>query len=157
MVDHSILLEPLGSIFGMEQLCNGSFHIFLDELSKYKLIHWCEVKLSPFRRHFQMHFPQWKMYEFHLRFNWSLFLRFELTLLQHWFRYCWAVHHLFGPPVPDHRKAPPRRPRLCRWPSNVAIIQTHAFHKSDCLGHSRHWKLHGEVNKSSTDQITPVM
>ena len=27
-----------------------------------------------------------KMFEFRLRFHWSLFLRFELTILQHWFR-----------------------------------------------------------------------
>ena len=28
-----------------------------------------------------------KMHEFHLRFHLSLFLRFELTIFQHWFRY----------------------------------------------------------------------
>ena len=27
-----------------------------------------------------------KIYEFRLRFHWSLFLRFELTIIQHWFR-----------------------------------------------------------------------
>ena len=45
-----------------------------------------QTKLSPFRRrHFQMQFLM-KMYEFRLRFHWSLFLRFELTIFQHWFR-----------------------------------------------------------------------
>ena len=31
-------------------------------------------------------FSWMKIYEFHLRFDWSLFLRFELTIYQHWFR-----------------------------------------------------------------------
>ena len=28
-----------------------------------------------------------KMYEFDLRFHWNLFLRFKLTIFQHWFRW----------------------------------------------------------------------
>ena len=32
-------------------------------------------------------FAWMKMYEFHLRFPWSLFLSFKLTIFQHWFRY----------------------------------------------------------------------
>ena len=28
-----------------------------------------------------------KMFEFRLKFHWSLFLRFQLTIFQHWFRY----------------------------------------------------------------------
>ena len=31
-------------------------------------------------------FSWMKMYEFHLRFNWSLFLKYELTIFQHWLR-----------------------------------------------------------------------
>ena len=31
-------------------------------------------------------FSRMKMNEFHLGFHWSLFLRFELTIFQHWFR-----------------------------------------------------------------------
>ena len=31
-------------------------------------------------------FSWMKMYEFRLRFHWSLFLRFELAIFQHWFR-----------------------------------------------------------------------
>ena len=31
-------------------------------------------------------FSWMKRHEFHLRFHWSLFLRFELTIFQHWFR-----------------------------------------------------------------------
>ena len=32
-------------------------------------------------------FSRMKMNEFHIGFPWSLFLRFELTIFQHWFRY----------------------------------------------------------------------
>ena len=31
-------------------------------------------------------FSWMNMYEFHLRFHWDLFLRFQLTISQHWFR-----------------------------------------------------------------------
>ena len=31
-------------------------------------------------------FSWMKMHEFRLRFHWSLFLKFELTIFQHWFR-----------------------------------------------------------------------
>ena len=34
---------------------------------------------------FSSEFSWIKMYDFRLRFHWSLFLRFELTILQHWF------------------------------------------------------------------------
>ena len=29
-----------------------------------------------------------KMHEFRLRFHWGLFLKVQLTIFQHWFRYC---------------------------------------------------------------------
>ena len=46
-----------------------------------------ETKWPPFfRRHFQMHFREWKMYEFRWRFHWSLFLRVQLMIYQHWLR-----------------------------------------------------------------------
>ena len=49
-------------------------------------------------------------------------------------------------PFPDHRKAPPRSPGLCRWPSSSPVIQTHSFHESNCLGHC-HWKLCGRTGE----------
>ena len=39
-----------------------------------------------FQKTFSNTFSWMKMYEFQLRFHWSLFLRVKLTLLQHWFR-----------------------------------------------------------------------
>ena len=35
---------------------------------------------------FESAFYWMKIYEFHVQFHWSLFLRFELTIFQHWFR-----------------------------------------------------------------------
>ena len=43
--------------------------------------HWGQDKKT-----FSNEFSWMKMYEFCLRFHWSLFLRFELTIFQHWFR-----------------------------------------------------------------------
>ena len=39
-----------------------------------------------FQTTFSNTFSWMKMYEFCLRFHWNLFLRFELTIFQHWFR-----------------------------------------------------------------------
>ena len=45
-------------------------------------------KWPPFSRpHFQMHFREWKIYRFRVRFQWNLFPRVQLTISQHWFRW----------------------------------------------------------------------
>ena len=41
--------------------------------------------ISQMTQYCQMHFSM-KIYECCLRFHWSLFLRFEFTIFQHWFR-----------------------------------------------------------------------
>ena len=51
-----------------------------------------------------------------------------------------AFHHLCCQPFLDHRKAPPRSPRLYRWPSSLPVIQTHSFHESNSLSRC-HWQL----------------
>ena len=38
------------------------------------------------RQHFQRHFLEWKCMSFNEKFHWSLFLRVQLTIFQHWFR-----------------------------------------------------------------------
>ena len=38
------------------------------------------------RRYFQMHFLQWKWFQFRFKFHWSLFLTAQLTIAQYWFR-----------------------------------------------------------------------
>ena len=51
------------------------------------LTHWGRDKMAAISQTtFQDAFSWMKMHEFRLRFHWSLFLRFELTIFQHWFR-----------------------------------------------------------------------
>ena len=51
------------------------------------LKHWGQNKMvSIWQTTFSNAFSCMKMYEFHLRFHWTLFLRFQLTIFQHWFR-----------------------------------------------------------------------
>ena len=38
------------------------------------------------RRYFQMHLRDWKVWYFLFKFHWSLFLRVQLAIVQHWFR-----------------------------------------------------------------------
>ena len=40
------------------------------------------------RRHFQMHFLEKKMMEFRFKFHWNWFPGVQLTIRQHWFRWC---------------------------------------------------------------------
>ena len=51
------------------------------------LTHWGRDKMDAiFQTTFSKGFSWMKMNEFRLRFHWNLFLRFELTIFQHWFR-----------------------------------------------------------------------
>ena len=51
------------------------------------LTHWGRDKMAAISQTtFSGAFSWMKIYEFRLRFHWSLFLRFELTIFQHWFR-----------------------------------------------------------------------
>ena len=40
----------------------------------------------------------------------------------------------------------PESPGLCRWPSSLPVIQTHSFHESNSLSHC-HWKLCGRTEE----------
>ena len=52
------------------------------------LAHWGRDKLAAvFQTKFSKAFSWMKIYELLLRFDWNLFLRFELTVVQHWFIY----------------------------------------------------------------------
>ena len=45
------------------------------------------TKCQSFFWHFLMHFHEWKyLFEFRVQFDWNLFLRFQLTKIQHWLR-----------------------------------------------------------------------
>ena len=51
------------------------------------LTHWGWNKMAPiFQMAFWNAFSGMKMYEFQLKFHWSLFLSIRLTMPQHWFR-----------------------------------------------------------------------
>ena len=51
------------------------------------LTHWGRDKMAAiFRATFSNAFSWMKIYEFRLRFHWSLFTRVQLTIFQHWFR-----------------------------------------------------------------------
>ena len=52
-----------------------------------ELTHWGQDKMDAISQTtFSNAFSWMKMYECRLRFHWSLFLGFELTIFQHWFR-----------------------------------------------------------------------
>ena len=53
----------------------------------YIFTHWGRDKMAViFQTTFSNAFSWMKTFEFRLRFDWNLFLRFELTIFQHWFR-----------------------------------------------------------------------
>ena len=57
------------------------------EPSKIKWTHWVWDKMDPISQMtFSNAFSWMKIHEFRVRFHWNLFLRIELTILQHWFR-----------------------------------------------------------------------
>ena len=53
-----------------------------------RLSHWGRGKMADiFQITFSNAFSRMKIYEFRSNFHWSLFLRVQLTIFQHWFRY----------------------------------------------------------------------
>ena len=64
--------------------CWGCDHVYP---AVYGLIHWGRDQIDTISQTtFSNAFSRMKMNEFRLGFHWSLFLRFELTIFQHWFR-----------------------------------------------------------------------
>ena len=56
-------------------------------LCLYKLTHWGRDKMDAIlQTTFSSAFSWMKMFEFRLKFHWSLFLRLQLTIFHHWFR-----------------------------------------------------------------------
>ena len=54
----------------------------------WKLTHWGRGKMDAISQTtFSNEFSWMKMYEYRLKFHWNLFLRVQLTIFQHWFRY----------------------------------------------------------------------
>ena len=50
------------------------------------ITHWVRDKMATIFQTILNAFSWMEMYEFRLRFHWSLFLRVQLTIFQHWFR-----------------------------------------------------------------------
>ena len=75
--------------------CYHIFHVFwtveywklYHTLFPCKLTHWGQDKMDAIlQTTFSSAFSWMKMFEFRLKFHWSLFLRVQLSIFQHWFR-----------------------------------------------------------------------
>ena len=66
-------------------LINWHWHWWMWEI--FALTHWGRDQMDAFSQTTCSRAFSWmKMFEFRLKFHWRLFLRFLLTILQHWFR-----------------------------------------------------------------------
>ena len=71
-----------------------------NNLNMFSLTHWGLDKMDAISQTtFSSAFSWMKMFEFRLKFHWSLFLRVQLTISQHWFRWWFGAvqatsHHL---------------------------------------------------------------
>ena len=76
---------PMEFVFSTLNTGNATrFH----KISKAILTHWCRDKMAVVSQTTLSNAFSWmKMFEFRWRFHWSLFLRVQLTIFQHWFRY----------------------------------------------------------------------
>ena len=87
---HTKLVDTLFTVPRMPYVLVGrnfKLRYRLDCILVHPLTHWGRDKTAAiFQTTFSNEFSWMKMYEFRLRFHWSLFLRFELTISQHWFR-----------------------------------------------------------------------
>ena len=83
----NIFQTPCFNPFTSHGVFNECRPNILSKPIKSNLTHWGRDKMDAiFQTTFSNAFLWMKMYEFRLRFHWSLFLRFQLTLIQHWFR-----------------------------------------------------------------------
>ena len=61
------------------------------------------------------------MYDFHFRFHWSLFLGFEFTIFQHWFRY-WPIENNNAFKCHEHDKGYKKSNMTCAILPWAAVI-----------------------------------
>ena len=70
-----------------EQVSFSPGNCLLPKNTKPELTHWGGDKMDAISQTtFSNTFSWKKIYEFRLRFHWSMFLMFELIIFQHWFR-----------------------------------------------------------------------
>ena len=113
---NTLKAEQMATICSVEKLLQGLLIIITVNFPKnytYEtcitdtLTHWGRDKKNAiFKTTFSNAFSWMKMYEFRLKFHWSLFLQVQLKISQHWFRYwlgadqatshclnqCWLVY-----------------------------------------------------------------
>ena len=84
LLTHCGLVIPYGiNIISCNGLLPGSTKLILDTM----LTLWGQDKTdATSQKTFSSAFSWMKMFEFWLKFHWSLFLRAQLTIFQHWFR-----------------------------------------------------------------------
>ena len=64
------------------------YSLYFSYSPKGSLAHWGRHKMAAISQTtFSNAFSSMKMFEFRLKFQWSLFPRVQLTIFQHWFRY----------------------------------------------------------------------
>ena len=81
-------ISKLHTMFVCKLMWSWKVH-FLVDMPMYTVLltHWGRDKMAAiFQTTFSNPFSWMKMYEFRLRFHWSLFLRVQLTIFHHWFR-----------------------------------------------------------------------
>ena len=76
---------PLAPLDHVMQICSSEL---VHRRSIVPLTHWGRDKMAAVSQTmFSNAFSWMKMYAFRLKFHWSLFLRFQLTIFQYWFRW----------------------------------------------------------------------
>ena len=114
---------------------------------KSSLTHWGRDKMAAISQTtFSNAFFWMKMYEFRLNCHWSLFLRVQLTISQHWFRWwlgagqatshclnqCWLVYWRINASLGLNELSHCHQGSLPRWAG--ASILTHTSHVDIGLG-----------------------
>ena len=109
-------------MFWSRQDLNDVFELWSYGMNKLLvLIHWGWDKIASILHiSFPNVFSCMKIYEFCFRFHWSLFLRFQLTIFQHWFR-LWLGHRIGAKPLPESTTVNLLMHICVTWPQWVKV------------------------------------
>ena len=103
--------------------------IYTTSVRKNDLTHWDRDKMTAISQTtFSNAFSWMKMYAFWLRFHWSLSLRAQLTIVQHWFRKWFGAVQATDALTPFLSSRGHRQPRYT-WDGQQAIV-IHQFMKN---------------------------
>ena len=85
-LDGSTLVQVMACCLMAPSHSLNQYWLIISEV-QWQLTHWGRDKMAAFSQTTLSNASSWlKMLEFQLRFHWSLFLRVQLTIIQHWFR-----------------------------------------------------------------------